>query len=134
MNATLLVPFVPASWEQVTDSTFGTTNINAVTSNGISEYVAVGSSGKLAISSDATNWTSKDSSFDGSNIYAVAYGDGIYVIGGSSGKMAVSSDGGQTWTPVPSSFGASTILAVTYSPSASLWVAAGGSGKISYFD
>ncbi len=130
MHATLEVPFVPAAWEAVVDSTFGTTNINAVTSSGINEYIAVGNSGKVGTSPNGITWTQRDSSFDGSNIYCIAYYDGLYVIGGSSGKMAVSSNAGATWTLVPSSFGASTVLAVTYSTSASLWIAAGGSGKL----
>lgn len=129
LNATLPVTFSPASWTQVADSTFGISNINAVTFNGVDQYVAVGSSGKLATSEDGITWVSQDSGFSGSNIYSVAYGDGIYVIGGSAGKIATSIDG-ITWTLQSSSFGASTVLGITYSELANLWVAVGGSGKL----
>jgi hypothetical protein len=129
MHATLTVPFVPVGWQQVADSSFGTTNINAVASSGAGQFVAVGSSGKLATSTNINTWTQRDSQFSGSNIYAVAYGDSQYVIAGSSGKLATSPDG-INWTMRASAFGASTILAVTYAPSASLWIAAGGSGKL----
>lgn len=122
MNATLPVPFVPAGWTQVVDSTFGTSNINAITSNGVGKYIAVGSSGKLAVSTSVETWEQFDSQFSGSNIYAAAYGDDLYVIGGSAGKLATSTNG-ETWTLQPSSFGASTILGITYAPSASLWIA-----------
>ena len=81
MHATLPFPFLPAQWTQVSTSTFGTTNVNAVTSNGDGQFIAVGSAGKVASSDDGINWTARESQFDGSNIYAVAYGDGIYVIG-----------------------------------------------------
>lgn len=129
MHATLPVPFVPVGWNLADNSSFGTTNINAVTTNNANQYVAVGSSGKLATSGDFDNWTQRDSAFAGSNIYCIAWGDGQYVIGGSSGKLATSPDG-INWTIRTSSFGASVILAVTYSTSASLWIAAGGSGKL----
>ena len=52
MHATLTVPFVPVGWQQVADSSFGTTNINAVASSGAGQFVAVGSSGKLATSTN----------------------------------------------------------------------------------
>jgi len=73
MNATLPVPFIPSTWEQVSDSTFGTSNINAVTSNEDGQFIAVGSSGKLATSDNGLTWSAQDSGFSGSNIYAVAY-------------------------------------------------------------
>lgn len=130
MHATLPVAFLPTVWNLVPTSSFGSTNINAVTTNGMGQFVAVGSSGKVATSNDvATSWTQRVSGFAGSNIYAAAYGDDLYVIGGSSGKLATSPDG-INWTMRSSSFGASAILAITYAPSAGLWIAVGGSGKL----
>lgn len=130
MHATLPVAFLPAIWTVVPNSSFGTTNINGIASNGLGQYVAIGSSGKVATSNDVSNsWTQRTSGFSGSNIYAIAYGDDQYIIGGSAGKMATSPDG-INWTLRSSSFGASAILGITYAPSAGLWVAVGGSGKL----
>ncbi len=130
MHATLPVAFLPTVWNLVSNSSFGTTNINAIATDGVGQFVAVGSSGKIATSNNvSTTWTQRVSGFSGSNIYAIAYGDGQYVIGGSSGKLATSSDG-VNWTLRSSSFGASAILGIAYALSASLWVAVGGSGKL----
>lgn len=129
MHATLPVAFLPTTWTLVPNSSFGVTNINSIATNGQGQYVAVGSSGKIATSTDVINWTQRSSGFSGSNIYAIAYGDDQYIIGGSSGKMATSPDG-INWTLRASSFGASAILGITYAPSAGLWVAVGGSGKL----
>ena len=130
IDATLPAPFVTAGWQQVANSSFGTTNINAVATNSAGRYVAVGSSGKIAISDDSgINWAQQASPFQSSNIYAVAYGDGIYVAAGSIGKMAISVDA-VNWSLVNSTFGASAILGISYLPFASLWVAVGASGKL----
>jgi photosystem II stability/assembly factor-like uncharacterized protein len=130
MHATLPVAFLPTIWNVVSNSSFGTTNINAIATDGAGQFVAVGSSGKVATSNDvSTSWTQQVSGFTGSNIYSIAYGDDQYIIGGSSGKMATSPDG-INWTLRSSSFGASAILGITYAPSAGLWVAVGGSGKL----
>jgi hypothetical protein len=130
MHATLPVAFLPTLWSLVPTSSFGSTNINSIATNGMGQFVAVGSSGKIATSNDVSStWTQRVSGFAGSNIYAVAYGDDIYVIGGSSGKLATSTDG-INWTLRSSSFGASAILGITYSQAAGLWIAVGGSGKL----
>ena len=86
-------------------SSFGTTTINSVASNGTSLYVAVGNAGKLATSPDGINWTQRTSSFGASDIYGVAYGsDGYWVAAGASGKIATSTDG-ITWTQQTSGTG-----------------------------
>lgn len=84
------------SWTSRTSS-FGTTTIRAVASNGTSLYVAVGDSGKLATSADGVTWTQQTSSFGTTNIWSVAYGNGYWVAGGASGTVAYSTDG-TTWT------------------------------------
>jgi photosystem II stability/assembly factor-like uncharacterized protein len=130
MHATLTAPFLPAGWIAVEDSSFGNTNINSIAYDGISRIVAVGSSGKIAISDNtADNWTQVSSPFSGSNVYSVAYGDGLFVAGGSIGKLATSPDG-ETWTLQDSGFGASTILGITYASVGSTWVIVGSSGKL----
>lgn len=130
MHATLPAPFITAGWQQATTTSFGTTNVNSVAVSDAGKLVAVGSSGKIATSTDSgINWTQQVSPFQTSNIYSVAYGDGIYLAGGSTGKMARSVDG-ENWVLVPSTFGASAILGIAYLPFASLWVAVGASGKL----
>jgi photosystem II stability/assembly factor-like uncharacterized protein len=61
-------------------------------------------------------WTEvKNSPLGGSEIRAIAYGNGTFVAGGKDGKMAYSADG-VTWTPVSySTFGSNdTINAIAY--------------------
>lgn len=85
-----------ASWTSRTSS-FGSTVIQAVASNGSNLYVAVGQSGKLATSPDAITWTQQTSSFGTTDIYGVAFGNGLWVAVGGAGKIATSTDG-TTWT------------------------------------
>lgn len=85
-----------ASWTSRTSS-FSTTDINGIASNGTSLFVAVGSSGKLATSPDGIVWTQQTSSFGTTGIGAVAYGNGVWVAVGNSNKIATSTDG-VTWT------------------------------------
>ena len=128
LHVTQPFPFTPASWELVSNSTFGVSNVNAVT-KGLGRFVAVGGSGRLATSENATTWSARTSSFGTSSIYAVGFGQGRFVAGGSTGKLATSTDG-IVWAQRSSSFGSSVILTVTYSASQNIWVAAGGSGKL----
>jgi photosystem II stability/assembly factor-like uncharacterized protein len=128
--STLPAPFIPAGWQQVPSTTFGTSSINAIAYDGFERYVAVGNQGKIATSDDnGVTWTAREGNFLESNIYAIAYGNGLWIAGGSAGKIATSPDG-VTWTQRASSFGASVILSLTYAPSGSTWVAVGGSGKL----
>lgn len=85
------------SWTSRTSS-FGSSVITSVASNGSNLYVAVGQTGKLATSPDGTTWTQRTSSFGTSNINSVAYGNGYWVAGGQSpNKVAYSTDG-INWT------------------------------------
>jgi len=130
IHATLDAPFLPAGWTAVDDSSFGTTDINSIAYDGSSRLIAVGNSGKIAISDDnGVNWYQANSPFSGSNVYSVAYGDGFFVAGGSIGKLATSVDG-ETWVLQNSGFGASTILGITYASVGSIWVVVGASGKL----
>jgi len=85
-----------ASWTSQTSS-FGTTNIYGIASNGISQFVAVGETGKLATSPDGIVWTQRTSSFGTDNILEIAYGNGYWVAVGDNAKVAYSTDG-VTWT------------------------------------
>lgn len=84
-----------ATWTSRTSS-FSTTQINGVASDGRNLYVAVGNAGKLATSPDGVTWTQRTSSFGATNINAVVWG-GQWVAVGDDGKIATSSDG-VTWT------------------------------------
>lgn len=128
--STLESPFSAASWALTSNSTFGLDNVNSVAASSSQEYVAVGNSGKIAISTDSGfSWTQVQTPFLESNIYSVFYADGKYVAGGSAGKVATSLDG-INWTLHASGLGASPILALNYFTPAGLWIAAGGSGKL----
>lgn len=85
-----------SSWTSRTSS-FGSSDISGVASNGTNLYVAVGGSGKLATSSDGQTWTQQTSSFGTTSINSVAYGNGVWVAVGQSNKIATSTDG-VTWT------------------------------------
>lgn len=87
---------IPTTWTLRTSSFSGTT-INGVASDGETQYVAVGESGKLATSPDGITWTQQTSSFGATGINAIAYGDGYWLAAGDAGKIATSTDG-ITWT------------------------------------
>lgn len=114
-----------SSWTSRTSS-FSTTDIQGVASNGANLYVAVGSAGKLATSPDGINWTQRTSSFGTDIIYGVAYGNNVWVAVGAAGKLATSTDG-ITWTQRTSATG-NALHTVAYG--ASRWGAAGDSGVI----
>jgi len=77
-------------------------------------YVAVGNVGQLYTSPTAVTWTSRTSSFSGSDISSVAYGAGVFVATGVSGKIATSPDG-ITWTQRTSPFlGTETVVRVLF--------------------
>lgn len=105
------------SWTSRTSS-FGTSVIYSVASNGTNLYVAVGESGKLATSPDGVTWTQRTSSFSTTSIKYVAYGNGYWVAVGDSAKVAYSTDG-ITWTQKTTGI-TSTVVRVAYGNG--LWV------------
>jgi len=67
---------------------------------GDNKFVAGGSRGKMATSTDGVRWTAVSNSRLGNNfIYAIAYGNNRFVAGGDNGQMAYSSNG-TAWTAV----------------------------------
>jgi hypothetical protein len=88
----------PKRFDQITSS-FGSTAINCVATDGAGTWVAVGGSGKIASSTDGINWTQRTSQFSTTAISFVAYGGGTWVAVGGSGKVSTSTDG-STWTAV----------------------------------
>jgi len=123
------------SWSYMTGTmtTFGTTRINSIASNG-SKFVAVGHSGKAAYATDSVvmgDWYAvSDMTFGTSNVFDVAYGGNRFVAVGQGGKAAYSSDG-ITWTAISDmKFGTSDIYGITYGNGK--FVAVGENGKAAY--
>jgi hypothetical protein len=106
---------VPFSWTARTSS-FSGTQIEDVASDGAGTYVAVGSAGKLATSTNAgVTWTQRTSSFSGSDIYGVAYdaGNSIWIATGAAGKVASAAAADVTsWTQRTSNFAGNAVLGV----------------------
>jgi hypothetical protein len=105
------------SWSNVTDTTFGESDIEDVAYGG-GRYVAVGENGKIAYSTNGTSWTAATDSTFGtadytSTIYGITYGAGKFVVVGSGGKIAYSTNG-TTWTAVDDSKLTGTINGITY--------------------
>jgi hypothetical protein len=115
------------SWTAVANSTFGESGIKAIAfggSTGQEKFVAGGSGGKMAYSSDnGKTWTAVntgtlfDYDFNGqtrkAEIRGIAWGSDKFVAGGSYGKMATSTDG-ITWTAADSKFGTRAINAIAW--------------------
>jgi sporulation protein YlmC with PRC-barrel domain len=127
----------PRIWTAVTDTTFdGDNYITAIAwggTEGQEKFVAVGTSGKAAYSSDGITWTAvSDTTFDDDDdINAIAWGGGKFVAGGDNGKMAYSSDG-ESWTAVSdTTFNDNDyILAIAWG--GGKFVAGGYKGKAAY--
>jgi hypothetical protein len=142
------------SWTAVADSTiwdytdsYGDTYTAVITTitYGNNRFVAVGTDGKMAYSTDGENWTAVSNSILTSQINGIAYGNNRFVAVGHDasgnfpnntyiGKMAYS-DNGENWTAVEdSTFGPSAIWGIAYGNNR--FVAVGGqmneSGKIAY--
>jgi hypothetical protein len=119
-----------AAWTAVSIPTFENTHIYAI-AYGAGKFVATGSNGRAAYSTDGVSWTvvsTTDTS--GNYIYAIAYGAGKFIAAGGGGKMAYSTDG-VSWTAVSDpKFGTTAIRAITYG--AGKFVAVGESGKAAY--
>lgn len=119
-------------------SSFGTSGIKAVASSG-SRFVAVGASGKLAVSDDGITWTQKTSSFGTDTITGVGWGNGQWVACSSAtNKLAYSTDNAETWTQI-------TVSGMTIAADGSLqtsgpnpaygggyWVMGGNNGDLVY--
>jgi len=109
------------------ESSFGTSNIQAVAYNGTNLWVAVGGS-KIASSLDGISWIQRTSP-ESVTWNGVAHNQlNLWVTVGLSGKLATSSDG-INWISRTSSFGTTDINDVAYDGS-SYWVAVGANGKL----
>lgn len=128
------LPTGTMTWTSRTSS-FGATPINAVASSGF-RYVAVGDTGKLAVSDDGITWTQKTANLSTLNITGVGYGNGQWVVVcGGQDDYAYSTDNGESWT-------ASTISSMVFAGTTSApinprygggyWVAGGTAGSLAY--
>lgn len=99
------------NWTQV-GSPFQESNIYAISyGNGI--FIAGGSAGKIATSSNGIDWFIQDSGFGAGAILGVSYveSSGVWIIAGANGKLATSTDT-VNWTLRSSSFGITFINSV----------------------
>lgn len=92
----LLVSADGINWTAKT-STFSTQPIRGIANNGAGLWLAVGSNGQVAYSTDTNTWTAVSPGL-GTNIIFFAFWDGgQFIIGGDAGALAKSADA-VTWT------------------------------------
>jgi hypothetical protein len=119
------------NWEKVTETRFGEKNILAIAHGnpgGQALFVAAGTDGQLAWSSNAWEWNWVDAGFGGSTIYGLAWGNNVFVAVGDQGKIAWSSDG-KTWQlATQNAFNSSGVLGVAFG--SGIFLAAGHDGKM----
>ena len=126
-------------WKPANDTTFGESTVLALAygqaANGTSQWVAGGTDGKIAYSSDnGINWIQvADSTFGSFSINAIGYANGRWIAGGKNGKMAWSTNA-VSWTAIrdthlPSEYSINTIQFAN-----GRWIAGGSSGTIIWSD
>jgi len=125
-------PVYVSAWTAISDSTFGTSSINAIAYGLDRFFVAVGDSGKMAYSPRGYSWETAvqyGSTFGTYNIYAIAYGNNMFVAGGEWGQMATATNSVVTWTAVSdSTFSSVNINAIAYGNN--MFVAVGDFGRM----
>ena len=84
------------TWSDSTRFEFGT-GVGLGAAYGGGRFVAVGRSGAIGWSSDATTWTEASTVPTTNNLAGVAYGNGAFVAGGAGGQLLRSTDG-DSWT------------------------------------
>ncbi|MEW9586238.1 hypothetical protein [Paraburkholderia sp. DGU8] len=89
-------------------------------------FVAVGTTGVIASSSDGVTWTQRTSPYS-STWYCITYAAGLFVAAGASGTIATSPDG-VTWTARASAFGGNEIRSIAYGNGK--FVAVGATGML----
>ena len=98
----MLVSSNGIDWAVTTNATNGYIRFDDVTF-GVDRFVASGSGGHLAVSSDGTNWLVQDFGYPAS-FPGITYGDGKFVAVGPD-AIATSSDGTNWTIQLPSDFG-----------------------------
>lgn len=122
------IPPPGSAWTLHTTSSFPNNNFVQGVAYGNGLFVAIGSDGKAASSTDGVNWTQRTTGFT-DQLWSVAYGNGLWIIGGVAG-IATSTDG-INWTkrPGPLTNPNGTVAALCYANG--IWVASGSSGWLS---
>jgi len=116
-------------WIQQTSSFSGAIWIDWVYhGNGV--WVACGSAGEIATSTDGETWTQRTSGFTADTIRGGCYGNSIYVNVGSAGKLYTASDPTSTWTSRTANQGSSAIYDVSYD--GTYFITGGDSSNHSY--
>jgi hypothetical protein len=87
-------------------------------------YVAVGESGAIITSTDATHWTRRSAATSSYSLNDVIYTNNYFIAVGSVGTILYSLDGFQ-WSPLPTASAAS-LYAVTYANGTYVAVGQGG--------
>ena len=119
------------NWEKVTETRFGEKNILALAHGnpgGQALFVAAGTDGQLAWSSDSREWNYENAGFGGSTIYGLAWGNNVFVAAGDQGKIAWSLDGKNWQLAANSAFDSSGVLGVAFG--GGVFLAAGHDGKM----
>jgi hypothetical protein len=94
-------------------------------------YIAGGSAGGLATSTDLTTWSTQTSGTT-TSIYSIMYGNGVYMYTGSNLTLATSTDA-VTWTSKTTGIGLnSTVLDIYGAYNNNTFVIAGANGVASY--
>ena len=124
----------PLVWRNAGDSTFGDSTVltlsYGLTSGGAGRWIAGGTDGRLAYSSDGISWTAVvDSTFGAFAINAIGFGNGRWIAAGRSGKMAISSDS-VTWTAVENTRFSRDHNIHTVAFGNGRWLAGGDNGQI----
>ncbi len=118
------------SWHEVTASY---DSVLQDVKYGNNVFVAVGSGGRITVSSDGISWTTKLNATE-TNFNAVAYGNGVWIAVGTRGGIYKSTTNGNTWycvrTPVD---GQEDLNGVAWSSyNGSTFAAVGNNGKALY--
>ena len=123
------------AWQSVRNTSFGESTILALAygsiANGSNRWVAGGTDGKLAYSTDnGINWiAASEAGFGSFSINAIGYNNGRWIAVGNSGRMAWSTNAAN-WIPVKETHFKleSSINAVAYGNRC--WIAGGTGGQI----
>jgi len=118
------------TWTAVdTYSIFGSVDIFAI-AYGNGRFVAGGTGGKMATSTDGIRWTTvSDNKLGDYPIYVIAYGNGRFVVSSAFSKMAISTNG-TTWTAASNDIFVNQIIITAIAYGNNKFVAVGSRGRM----
>ena len=128
----------PLIWKPTNDTTFGESSVLALAygqaGGGVNRWVAGGTDGKIAYSSDGINWIQVgESTFGSFSINSICYANGRWIAGGKSGKMAWSTNA-VSWTAIRETSFTSEHSINTIQFANGRWIAGGSNGRIIWSD